>query len=240
MTDGKVDGQLHVSQLYDLCTRQAAITIAENIPPEGRGKVVDVGDRVVWDVGKAVATVVRHWYLGPMGLLYGTWRCGTCQAAVDGLMPRQPCACGQQTWRYQEPVVVDAALGIVGSLDGLLPSRAEFGGGLGVLEIKSMEGALFRRLTRPVERHVHQVQTYLTIGGYEWGVILYVSKSYEAVPFKEFGLRRDAGHATRIAALVREVADGGTRKCRDAGTKRALGCFARSSCWFAASAPGRA
>ena len=233
------DGWLHASQLYDLCTRQAAIVTEQVPPPQARARVIDVGPRVVFDVGKAVAWVVRQHYLGPMGLLYGVWVC-RCGAAVEGLMPTAACACGGTDWQYRETVVQNADLKVIGSIDGLLPPRPELGIGMGDLEIKSMEWLLFRNLTAPVAAHVAQLQTYLALDGREWGVILYVSKSLDTTPFKEYGMKKNPAHEAWIRSVVEEVRRGGEKKCRHAETKRALNCFARSACFFGATiGPGR-
>lgn len=47
-------------------------------------------DRIL-DIGTWVHRGYQEDYLGPMGILWGNWRCSRCYAVVEGFMPRDPC-----------------------------------------------------------------------------------------------------------------------------------------------------
>ena len=228
---------LHASSLYDLCTRQHVIakenssaSIVESTPTIRR---------VVYDVGKATDYAACNDWLGPARLLYGTWRCQQCHAVVESTMPER-CGCGGR-FQYEKTTFRNNELKIIGEPDGRLvrcPNEMPISCpvplvGMGILEIKSKEGALFKRLQAPEPSHCFQAQVYMWLTGLGWAIILYVSKSQEPKsPFRDFGLLRNERTEGIIRRTVEEAKGQGERKCQTPDDKRAGKCFARGVCFF--------
>lgn len=232
---------LHASSLYTLCTRQHAI-IRENAPSLDSEAIVEstpTPRRVIYDVGKATHYAVRNKYLGPSGLLYGAWKCRQCQAVVESTMPER-CGCGGE-FRYKETVFRNDELKILGAPDGRLvrcPNEMPISCatpliGMGILEIKSKEGALFKMIQAPEPAHCFQAQIYMWLTGLRWAIVLYVSKSQESKsPFKDWGILADERMGGTIRRIVEESKGQGERKCQTPDDKRAGKCFARGVCFF--------
>lgn len=216
---------LHASQLFGLCTRQVLLARALKEVPQS---VVPVTDRVRWDQGSAIHDLVRERYLGPMGVLYGEWRCAKCEGITTGAMPKR-CRCGGRRLLYEEREVKNEELGIVGHLDGL---EQRPGAGLGVLEIKTIDGALFKMLKQPQPEHTFRTHVYMWLAGLQWGRILYVSMAKERVsPFKEFYLRFDLRVAEQVRRTIEELRSGGRRCCEERQSARALRCPVGRTCF---------
>jgi hypothetical protein len=219
---------IHASSLFNLCTRQYVLASEMNEVMQ----VVRVNDRSIYDIGIAMQEVMRNKYLGPLQILYGKWRCQRCKSLIEGLMPKERHDCGGK-FRYEETVFYNHELNIFGSTDGILLPRPDFGlAGRGVLEIKSIEGALFKHLRQPQPEHIFRTNVYMFLSGMRWAVILYWSKSKEPQsPFKEFGLRYDPSVAEKVRCTMEELRNGGQKKCGDISEKRAKKCFAREPCF---------
>lgn len=83
------DGFLHVSNLYDLCPRREIINLAY----EEKKDRVEPRLQMIFDHGTAAHEWYRQRYFGPMGYLWGTWRCSRCRKKSIGVMPSGPCSC---------------------------------------------------------------------------------------------------------------------------------------------------
>ena len=244
------DEWIHASRLHEMCSRQAVLARASL----GTPRVIRSADRMRWDIGHAVQAWVENKYLGPMGRLWGDWRCEACDELYVGVLWRPACACGKPL-HYVEREVRHAELGIVGHVDGydFDVARADEIGG--VLEIKTISERLFGFLREPKSEHVWRTMLYCWLDDRSWGRILYVSMGYESrSPFREFLLERVAISGVMVwrlvdsasGRLIREIPDdieatvratvaavrtGGTRACGASSDARAMGCAWRTQCW---------
>jgi len=82
------EGGWHVSEIAGTCPREYVIgKLILKRPGEG-----DPFPRIVriWDYGKAVHSWYQERYFGPMGILWGRWKCSRCDSKVWGFMPKAP------------------------------------------------------------------------------------------------------------------------------------------------------
>jgi hypothetical protein len=187
---------LHASDLA------ARLTVQR--PDTGPGpEILPATQRVRFDIGAAVHDLVRDQYLGPLGRIYGTWLC-PCGEHVEGLMPSHCVCCGRREFRYLEQEVRNEEFKVVGVLDCL---EADLALGLGVLDIKSIESAVFRLKSKlPLVRDIAQVKIYLWLTGYRWGRLLYVSTGMEErTPFRDFVVRYDMRFVARLVRLLQQL-----------------------------------
>jgi len=150
-------------------------------------------------------------------------------------MPVSRCGCGG-SFHYQETRFRNEELKVMGSPDGRLircpgdPTKT----GMGIVEIKSIEGGLFKSLKEPNIRHCFQAQVYMWLTGLKWATILYVSKSLEKKsPFLDYGILYDHKMDQIIRSIVSEIRAGGKKKCITPDDKRAARCPVREACFFA-------
>ena len=220
------DSWLHASSLHNLCSMHRVLQQVHQRP-----QAVTPCDRMRWDIGHAVQAWVSNRYLGPMGRLYGEWRCLRCRVVTVGQMPPQCGACGFETLRYEEREVRHEELQIVGHLDGLDMDPT---GTLRVLEMKTIDANFYKyRLKEPLAEHAWRTQLYCWLAGLDEGVVLYVSMGYEQhSPFKEYRVVADhAAIEATVRATVEAIRAGGTRACSSAMAPRAVGCPLRKPCW---------
>lgn len=224
--------RLHLSSLYELCTRQRVLAVERGTPIRD---VLRAPLRVRFDVGNAVHDLMREEYLGPMGGLYGDWRHG-CGATAMGRLPLRCASCGGGGgWCYLEREIEKTIAGVtvVGHLDGMIESDAF---GIGTLQIKSMESAVFRHKRLPLPAHVWTEKAYLWLTGLRWGRILYVSTGLEEkTAVRDYVVRYDVRVAAQIERILAEIAAGGQRACRGPGDARALACPVRWECFGGAA-----
>lgn len=105
----------HPSEIVgkDFCPRLEVLRRRLKLP-EKRGEV-DVGKERIFDVGHAMHHWYQEKYLGPMGELWGHWRCSRCHTVFTGVMPTDSCTRCQ--WS--------------GAIDDLTPSGCETACALG-------------------------------------------------------------------------------------------------------------
>lgn len=170
--DEKREEGFHPSQLFDFCPRQRVL--AHFFPKPGDGYFSpESQSRMDW--GTAWHWFAQNHYFGPMGLLYGWWRCNRCGKIMkDTLMPPPDLYCTPSTgvrpdaemehlvkvedeiaakkrprrggyWTYVEHRV-HTEEGIVGHIDGFL--QMPWGEKV-LLEIKTMDGKWFKTLSAP-------------------------------------------------------------------------------------------
>jgi len=181
---------LDPSQIHGMCYR--AKMFAENL------KKVMGSDPVVsqmsfdetisatlqakFDIGHAIHHWYQNFYLGPMGILRGGWRCSKCGTTVQGFRPADVCSCGSDHWRFVEPETNIPELGIVGHCDGII----DRGDGEWVMDIKTINPDLFKSLSEPSLSYIYQVHCYMMALKINRSIILYVDKSSNlANPTKE-------------------------------------------------------
>lgn len=158
----------HPSELYGLCIRRM---IFSKLLPVGGGSI-EPQLRRIFDNGTALHSWYQNRYLGPMRVLYGSWKCKLCGKTTEGFMPAMPCdKCGGNGWRYVETGVKHEELGIIGHYDGELRINDK----RYLLEMKTTSA--FDRLSKkPSDAHIYQTQIYMWLSGIPFGLILYIDK----------------------------------------------------------------
>ena len=149
----------HVSQLHSLCPVREALRKRQEA--EGVVEMIDPESWFNYRIGHAYHDIVQNELLGPVGALYGNWRCSHCEDRHPdfGPMPkgRPDCCTLKSTWEYVEPAVFDEEYDIVGNCDGLVGFSLDE---LDVLEIKSLNGMKFFKTTEAFAEHEFQAQVY--------------------------------------------------------------------------------
>lgn len=180
------DPFLHISQMYYMCPRaEVAITLTgqkESITPALAAK---------FDIGHAMHHWYQNKYLGPMGVLIGTWKCVRCLKTFEGPMPETK-GCQDEhghVWEYVEKQCVLPKYGIIGKTDGII----ERGDGAWVMDLKTQDPYLFSKCTEPYEAHKMQVNLYMEALGISRGLVVYIDKSAndKNFPCKEFRVDKD-------------------------------------------------
>lgn len=87
----------HPSEFVDMCARSSAISSALALVEEG--DPIDPKLRRIFDTGTSLHGWYQNEYLGPMGILWGGWKCSRCHAVQWGFMPkgRHNCAGAETT-----------------------------------------------------------------------------------------------------------------------------------------------
>ena len=208
---------LHASQMYYFCPRAGVLAVLA--PPV---KTVDATLQAKFDIGHAMHAWYQNRYLGPAGLLKGTWRCTRCGKAKLGLMPRMHCECHgpceeciwplaarlekacqlcyrtPSSWEYLETKLAWMEAGIVGKCDGILDKSGsiKLNPEDAVLEMKTITPDLFKGLKDAKDQHKYQCRLYMKMTGLRRGVVLYIDKSADdKVPVKEFEVAYDEADA---------------------------------------------
>ena len=173
----------HPSQLYDFCPRLEILNFFFPKPDFG---FIPPDLQMTFDWGSAWHWWTQNHYFGPMGVLWGTWKCFDCGRNEEGFMP-DPCKeCNPRWkpgpvrrggyWTYIEPHLFNKEWQIPGHGDGILILSREKLGKRSLLEVKTMNGDMFKYLSKPVEKHVFQINVYLWLLGYEVCWITYWTK----------------------------------------------------------------
>jgi len=192
------DEYWHVSSLAGACLRRVFLEL------DSPRKVIPPSTRRIFGFGTALHSYYQNHWLGPAGILWGTWVWGNYEAVVkDSLMPEGPYVTGRDVlpqelffaqknkeinlreawyfakrkegyWWYQEPEFVDEGLRLTGHCDGVL----HFNKGRYLFELKTVRSDLFyREGLLPYESHIEQLQAYMGWFGISRGVLLYVNKN---------------------------------------------------------------
>lgn len=172
---------LHCSSLWKTCARVPLLEkkYASSLVVEE----IKAGNRLTFDMGHALHDMMQNAYLGPLGRLYGEWKCIKCQKIVHkGTMP-QDCPECKVPWRnpkdgvqnivYSELFVHDEELDYCGHCDGVLIGRS---GKRRVFEFKTKSKSQFATLRGPDTPHITQVHAYMNGLGLDEAIILYWDK----------------------------------------------------------------
>lgn len=208
---------LHASDLMkdlEFCPREFAF-IQMGLAKK-KGSFVGTALRITFDHGRDMEWRLRNEWLRDS--MSGWWKCMVCgtRHTMFGKAPK--CKCGKcgvgHMWEYDEVNFVSPHSGISGAIDGMVDVQEPK---LRLLEIKSIDKDMFKKLEAPMAEHKFRTALYLRLAAesempqserVNTGVahILYVSKSYgfkdESMkgagvsdsafsPFKEFVVRRD-------------------------------------------------
>lgn len=235
----------HPSQLYELCPRREVLNhffpvpYADTITPELQ---------MIFDWGTAWHWMVQNHYFGPMGVLYGAWRCNTCAKVMKDCFMPNPCErChGVREWKpprrggywtYIEPHVYQKEWNVPGHGDGILILDRQLGGRRTLLEIKTMNGYQWEKLRGPDEKHVFQTNIYLWCLEFDECWITYWTKDAKQAKPKTYLIRFDPNviaEAKRRIDLhrrffpTRTMCDG---ICKSDQDKHAVKCAQRGPCF---------
>lgn len=145
---------------------------------------ISPGLRLTFDWGSMLHAWAQNHYFGPMGTLWGKWKAVCCgrETESDGFLPAPCSRCVsdrlQQAWHsardadrafggfwtYIEPRLELPDEDIIGHCDGwlkMIPWDAS--SVIDMLEIKSINGNGFSRLSAPQDAHVFQSCIYMSI-----------------------------------------------------------------------------
>lgn len=247
---------IRASSVPSLCAREEVLCALHRF---NRKDDVDAGLNLTFAHGTALHWAVQNQILGPMGVLYGTWRCDACShlhgegispdsvggnsreraRVADWAIPRpKTCSkCSRTEFTYVEHKFIDSTLRMSGHSDGFLvvPGLP----GMGILEVKSIGQRSAREIQNvPQIAHVVQAHVYMMFTGFKWAKILYWQKG-------EFGLKalvehhveRDEETIFRITQLVESVWSGiddeslPERICASATCPRASSCQVAKLCF---------
>lgn len=157
------EGGWHPSDFCGMCERQKVISklVAH--------KANDIPFRLqkIFDTGSALHKWYQEMYFGPMGILWGKWKCRKCRKIHWGLMPNSCDECGAIWWedgdhmmQFKEVPFFARLPGceepVLGHCDGLIKIGAKWY----LLEIKSMTDKQFPWLKAPLPKHKQQGQIY--------------------------------------------------------------------------------
>ena len=190
----------HVSEIAGYCPREYVIgklTLKE----KRTDKPVYPRVARMWDHGTAVHELHQEDYFGPMGILWGRWKCSRCDDLKWGLMPDEPheecrdriplcqilcqgqedkrkarggCShCGiWGKWEYGEVPVLYEKDGV--RLIGSADGIIKIGNAWGLLELKTSNKSKFESIVEnesAEEEHEAQGQTYANIINSDIGII---------------------------------------------------------------------
>lgn len=157
----------HPSNFCDMCPR--AHVIKELVHYKDQS-TIDPRLRRIFDIGTGIHYLYQNYYLGPMGILWGKWRCRVCGKIQWGFMPTKEHRCvnvaKSNTWEYREvPVKSEREVGkgrkkrsyvINGHSDGLVFVDKVWK----TLELKSINDRGFSKLSVPQGKHLLQAEIY--------------------------------------------------------------------------------
>lgn len=190
----------HPSQMERFCPRA---DVLGRVFPKPDYDPITPELQTTFDWGTAWHWLAQNHHYGPMGILWGTWRCASCAREVEGFMP-DPCGeCHGETykgvpldglggwWEYQEPALYNAEYDVIGKCDGILIPSKRPGGTRMLLEIKTINENGFKRLRAPVSYHLFQISIYLWLAGVDKVWMAYYSKGPKQERPKVFRASRD-------------------------------------------------
>lgn len=236
---------IRASSVHNLCPREEVFCALKNIV---RPDEIDAGLNLTFLHGTALHWGLQNKLLGPLGVLYGTWKCESCGEVYGKQTAPRPeswavpmpkaCKCGHKEFNYIEAAFKDEALRMTGHCDGflVLPGLA----GMGILEAKSIGAKGAREIQNaPKVEHLIQAHVYMMFSGLRWAKILYWQKSEAGIKsLLEHHVERDEETINHIRDMVQSIWTGielgappKDRICANATCPRAKACFATSYCF---------
>lgn len=220
------------SQMYSVCPRRQVMDERHPITTVHSAKT-----KAKFAIGHALHHWYQNKYFGPMGILRGNWMCLRCQKRYkDCLMPTEPCKkCGSKDgYEYEELTVRSTEWDIAGHVDGIL----DIDGVSYVMDIKTMDPDMFKRLTAPYAPAVFQVNLYMWMLNIHRGVLIYLDKSANGItPLKEFPVDFDPEAITVMQSKVSSYRIAKSSKtlpprlCAEVACPRARGCPHSEQCF---------
>jgi hypothetical protein len=237
---------VRASSVPNLCPREEVLCALEGIT---RPDDVDAGLNLTFLHGTALHWAVQNQLLGPMGVLYGTWKCERCTAlygeqregrAEDWAVPMpKECKCGAREFTYKEASFVDHDLRMTGHSDGFLviPGLP----GMGILEVKSIGSRYAKEIkVAPQIAHMIQAHVYMMFTGFRWAKILYWQKGEAGLgSLVEHHIDRDEETIRRVQDTIRSIWAGVALKtlperiCATDSCSKAKACPVSTKCFAA-------
>lgn len=234
----------HPSQLFDFCPR---LEILNYFFPKPESDFISPDLQMIFDWGTSWHWMVQNNYFGPMGVLWGKWKCNDCGLIEEGFMPDPHPACNPKWrpgpvrrggyWNYIEPHVYNAEWNIPGHGDGILILSRTPNGKRSLLEVKTMNGDRFKYLSKPDEKHVFQINIYLWLLEFEECWLTYWSKDAKQGKPKVFRVEFDPRVIEDAKSRIRLHQRAWPEKrlcsglCKSAEDKRAIYCPQRANCF---------
>lgn len=239
---------LRASGIPSLCPREEVLSVIHKLV---RPDVVDAGLGLTFLHGTALHWGVQNELLGPLGVLYGTWRCDRCgflhgeavagKRVEDWSIPRpRVCefdGCKSSGFTYVEHKFIDEGIRLSGHSDGflVLPGLP----GMGILEVKSVGQKYAREIQQaPQIGHIVQAHVYMMFTGFKWAKILYWQKAEFGIKaLAEHHVERDEEMIENIQNTVKSVWSGiqsrelPDRICANSTCPRAKACVAVKHCF---------
>jgi hypothetical protein len=234
----------HPSQMYGFCPRKEVLA---HYFPKPEADYIEPGLQMIFDWGTAWHWLTQNHYFGPMGVLWGVWKCNECAKSVEGFMPEPHKLCHPRHsgkgpkrggyWTYVEPHVYNKEWNIPGHGDGILIMNRKPEGKRSLLEVKTMNGDMFKYLTKPDEKYIFQINIYLWLLGFDECWLTYWSKDARQGKPKVFRIKFDPEipkEAQRRIQLHRRVWP--TKRlcegiCKTDTDKHAQKCAHRGECF---------
>jgi hypothetical protein len=234
----------HPSQMFAFCPRREVL---EHHFPKPEASFIPPELQMIFDWGTAWHWLAQNNYFGPMGILWGMWTCNGCSTKIEGFMP-DPCKSCHPRWKpgpvryggywtYIEPHVFNKEWQIPGHGDGILILDKKPDGKRSLLEIKTINGARFRMLSKPDEKYVFQINIYLWLLGLDRCWLTYWSKDADQQRPKVFRISYDPEIPNEVMRRIRlhkrawpekRLCEGVCKTDRD---KLALDCPQRGNCF---------
>jgi hypothetical protein len=234
----------HPSGLYYFCPRK---DILSRVFPKPEADYKPPEMQMVFDWGTAWHWFVQNHYFGPMGLLWGSWKCNRCERTVHETFMPEPCEkCHHWKagavkrggfWTYIEPKVFNKEWKIPGHADGILILSKDPAGAKSLLEVKTINADDFKKLSGPKPEHAFQVNLYLWLLGLDECWITYWTKDAKQTKPKVFQIKFDPAvpeETKRRIAFHREALKSGelcAGICPNDQCRSAIYCPWRSECY---------
>lgn len=195
---------IHPSRIHDICWREQFYIQKYGT---GRARIQEGIQYRKGLIGSAYHKFFQNKILGPLGILHGTWHCNSCGKVVQGAMPMNICTCSsiclemdycpqsvprdcriceRTTWRYIEPEIRNGLL--EGRADGLLEDS--------VLELKTLDSAVFKTIQKPFKKAVLQSSIYAKELGYDYITHFYINRDDSEI--KDFRIAIDTDMLQKI------------------------------------------
>ncbi len=218
------DGTIvYASETAYFCGRKKVLALLNPLP-----EVTNVSNILKRDRGTALHQFYQEKYLGPMGVLSGTWVCKKCGEKVEGVMPKELCKCSSVCndtchWRdeskdcrncdkftgykYKETRVFHKEYKLAGKVDGIISMPPEEY----VLEIKT-KALNMEAFKTPFKAHIFQLQVYLHLLEKKNGLLVYIDRSEKSrkLLHKEFPVTYSKSYWDSLEPLLINY-----RKCLD-------------------------
>lgn len=248
---------LHASDISQpaFCPREVSLVKELNLPP-GTSYIAQAL-RATFDAGNDQQARVNNDWL--VSVMFGNWKCTSC-GKVDNLRYKpETKKCGDTIcrYRYREPLLHCADVGVHGSIDGLVNVGT---GALRLMEAKIIAADAFKPLAAPLAEHALRSRIYLyLLANTQWlkhtGIpkidtkrasILYISRGHGAKnsagkisPFREFivtrddnAIRKELSKAKAYTMYQTQMGVGyPCRVCTTPMDKRAQSCPVVSACF---------